>query len=69
MQGESTAQVMREQSGMWADDSQRDRIFEMIGCHSVTLHRVRNARAEHQRRILILVLVAAAVTWAILSHV
>jgi hypothetical protein len=48
---------------MWADNSQRDRIFEMIGCHTVTYHRVRNARLESQRRALILALVGVAITW------
>lgn len=52
---------------MWADDSQRDRIFEMIGTHSVTYHRVRNARVEHHRRLVILGLVALAVVWALLG--
>ncbi len=61
------ARRMQEQSGMWADDSQRDRIFEMIGCHSVTYHRVRNARVEHQRRLVILGLVAVALTWAAIT--
>lgn len=35
----------------------------MIGCHTVTYHRVRNARVEHQRRAMILALVAAAIAW------
>lgn len=57
------ARGMQEQVGMWADNSQRDRIFEMIGCHSVTYHRVRNARVEQQRRTMILLLVTAAIAW------
>lgn len=57
------AQGMQGRMGMWADNSQRDRIFEMIGCHSVTYHRVRNARLEQQRRTMILVLVTAAIAW------
>jgi hypothetical protein len=48
---------------MWVNDAQRDRIFEMIGTHSVTHHRVRNARAELQRRVAIGVLLGAAVLW------
>ena len=57
------ARGMQGSMGMWADNSQRDRIFEMIGCHSVTYHRVRNARVEQQRRTMILLLVAAAIAW------
>ena len=61
--GNTGARGMQGEVGMWADNSQRDRIFEMIGCHSVTYHRVRNARAEHQRRAMIVGLVAAAIAW------
>jgi hypothetical protein len=65
--GSTRARVMQGHVGMWADNSQRDRIFEMIGCHSVTFHRVRNARSEHHRRNLILVLVSAALAWIALG--
>jgi hypothetical protein len=60
---------MRSEDGMWVNDAQRERIFEMIGSHSVTYHRVRNARTEHQRRVLIALLVAAAAVWGLLSQV
>jgi hypothetical protein len=52
---------------MWADDAQRQRIFDMIGTHSVTYHRVRNARLEHQRRVTVALLLAAAVLWTIIQ--
>ena len=58
---------MHEQSGMWADDAQRERIFEMIGVHSVTHHRVRNARVEHQRRVAVAILLGSAVLWLIVQ--
>ena len=50
---------------MWVNEAQRERIFEMIGTHSVTYHRVRNARGEHQRRVVIGVLFSLAVLWAL----
>lgn len=61
------ARRVREHSGMWADDAQRQRIFDMIGTHSVTYHRVRNARLEHQRRVTVALLLAAAVLWTIIQ--
>ena len=50
---------------MWVNEAQRERIFEMIGTHTVTYHRVRNARAEHQRRVAIGVLLSLALLWAV----
>ncbi len=61
------ARSLPEQSGMWVNEAQRERIFEMIGTHSVTYHRVRNARLEHQRRLAIAVLVGAALVWVALA--
>jgi hypothetical protein len=49
---------------MWANDAQRDRIFEMIGTHTVTFHRVRNARREHRLQMMVAALVIAALVWA-----
>jgi hypothetical protein len=51
---------------MWANDAQRDRIFEMIGTHTVTFHRVRNARLEQRRQAVVLALLSAAIIWALL---
>jgi hypothetical protein len=48
---------------MWADNAQRDRIFEMIGTDTIRLLRVRNARLEHQRHLAAAVLLAAAGVW------
>ncbi|MGQ0647356.1 MAG: hypothetical protein ACT4P7_07270 [Gemmatimonadaceae bacterium] len=56
---------MHEENAMWVNDAQRDRIFEMIGTNTVTHHRVRNARTEHQRRVAIAVLLGAGVLWTI----
>lgn len=50
---------------MWVNDAQRNRIFEMIGTHTVTYHRVRNAKLEAQRRALITGLLLAAIAWAV----
>lgn len=54
---------------MWVNDAQRDRIFEMIGTHSVTYHRVRNARNEHIRHMAIALIVGAAVFWALILSI
>ena len=52
---------------MWVNDAQRDRIFEMIGTHSVTYHRVRNARLEFQRRVTVGVLLGAGLLWVLVG--
>ena len=54
---------MHDDAHMWADDNQRERIFEMVGTRSVTYHRLCNARLEQQRRAIALAFVAAGVTW------
>lgn len=57
------ARTLRDRDGMWVDEAQRERIFEMVGTRSVTFHRVRNARAEQHRRLVIAGLLAAAAVW------
>lgn len=59
--------MVQQESGMWVNEAQRERIFEMVGTHSVTHHRVRNARLEHQRRAVMAALVGAALLWAIVA--
>lgn len=59
------ARSLQENRAMWVNEAQRERIFEMIGTHTVTYHRVRNARAEHQRRVAIGVLLSLALLWAV----
>lgn len=63
------AQRVQYSEGMWVDEAQRERIFEMIGTHSVTYHRVRNARLEHQRRVTVSLLVGAGILWGLLAAV
>jgi hypothetical protein len=41
-------------TGMWVNNEQRDRIFEMIGTHSAAPNPVPSARLEHQRVSLVL---------------
>lgn len=48
---------------MWVNNEQRDRIFEMIGTHSVTYHPAHNARLEHQRVVLFACLVVVIAVW------
>lgn len=57
---ETGARSVQTERGMWVNEEQRERIFEMIGTHSVTYHRVRNARLELQRRVAIGILLGAA---------
>jgi hypothetical protein len=52
---------------MWADNAQRDRIFEMIGTDSVRFHVVRNARLDLQRRLVSVLLIAAAGAWIVIE--
>lgn len=47
----------------WADTAQRDRAFAMIHTDTVSYYRARNARIEHQRRVAISLLLAAASLW------
>ena len=61
------ARSLHENRAMWVNEAQRERIFEMIGTHSVTYLRVRNARAEHQRRLAIGVLLGLALLWAVVQ--
>lgn len=61
------ARSLRQQDGMWVNEAQRERIFEMIGTDTVTYHRVRNAKHEQQRRLMIALLVGAAAVWVALS--
>ena len=53
-------------TGMWVDNAQRDRIFEMIGTHSVTHHPAHNGRLEHQRTVLAAFVVGAVGLWIVL---
>lgn len=55
----AAAQTVRAQTDMWVNNEQRDRIFEMIGTHSVTHHPARNARQEHQHTVVAACLVGA----------
>ncbi|MCC6316825.1 MAG: hypothetical protein IT361_03960 [Gemmatimonadaceae bacterium] len=56
---------MQRTTGMWVNEAQRERIFEMIGTHTVTYHRVRNARLEFQRRVAMGVLLGGALLWVV----
>lgn len=59
------ARGMQRTTGMWVNEAQRERIFEMIGTHTVTYHRVRNARLEFQRRVAMGVLLGGALLWVV----
>lgn len=63
------ARSVQSTMAMWVNDAQRDRIFEMIGTHSVTYHRVRNARLEFQRRVTVGVLLGAGLLWVLIATV
>jgi hypothetical protein len=55
----AAAQTMHAQADMWVNNEQRERIFEMIGTHSVTHHPARDARVEHRHTVVAACLVGA----------
>ena len=64
-----TARTMRDGHGMWADNAQRERIFEMIGTQTGTLHRAPGARADHPWPALVAAAAGILAVWLVLSAI